>query len=477
MERVTYQEHGMTLLDNFNFQVFQGEIMGLIPLDSFGLEEFISLLKENRPIFYGYVYIKEKLVNVFGASIHAENNIQVISDESNLVKYISAADNVFALRRGYKGILTKRKVFNQQLQRIMGELNLSIAVEKPLAKMSPFEKYVIEILKAIINNPDVIVLKDMSSLLNMSDLYKLHEIIRHYADKGYTFIYISLHKEELSSVCHRISLMRQGGIVKVIEDVKMMDEVLKHYVVPKLPDIYDKYGDDSAASEKIFRCRHLCYKRIHDLSFSVKRGECLILYDLCREISEDLVAVLTSEKLDFERVCWDGGGEKKERLSHKRQISIILENPTSSMLYENMSYADNLCITLDHKLRGIWKDKRKRKSIAKEILGEELPDESCLVKDLSIKQKYSLIYTRVLLQRPQVIFCVYPYLNVDMEIQEYIETILKKFLKEGIAVVIITINFQDVLHMADRLVIVKDGVNHGALKKEEFQHLIHKNAQ
>ena len=57
MERVTYEEHNVKLLDNFNFQVFSGEIMGLIPLDSLGMNAFISLLQSNKPLVYGYIYL------------------------------------------------------------------------------------------------------------------------------------------------------------------------------------------------------------------------------------------------------------------------------------------------------------------------------------------------------------------------------------------------------------------------------------
>lgn len=470
MERVTYLEQGMALLDNFNFQVFTGEVMGLVPLDSLGLEVFLNLLQVNRPIFYGFVYMKEILVNTCLEELYTENNVQIISNESNLVKYMSAAENVFALRRGYKGIIIKNKIFRQQLTMMLAELELEFPVDVPLQEMSLFEKYVLEILKAVISKPDVIVLKDPSSALNPGDLDNLQRIIRYYAGKGQTFIYISVHREELSAVCDRISLMSQGRIVKVVEQSCFTEELLLHYYGPsKLLQVRNGNMEEWNPSERVFWCENLHYKNIHGLSFTVKKGECLALHDYGNQICENLMDVITFAKPEMGKVYWRG---RQKNLAYKRRVAIILEDPVHSMLYENMSYEDNLCLTIDHKLQGIWRKRKIRRNIAKEIVGEKLPAGGTLVKDLTMRQKYYLIYTRILLQRPDVIFCVHPYLNVDMELQGYIGTLLKRFLEQGIAVVIISVNFQDGLQLADRLLLVRDGVSHGRLSREEFEYLI-----
>ena len=115
-----------------------------------------------------------------------------------------------------------------------------------------------------------------------------------------------------------------------------------------------------------------------------------------------------------------------------------------------------------------------RRNIAREVMAEEIPDLKCPVKDLSMRQKYQLIYTRILLQKPDVVFCIHPYLNVDLELQQYIQTLMKMLLERGIAVVIIMVNFQDALVLADRLLLVRDGYNCGTLSRQEFEHLVRK---
>ena len=63
MEKVTLRERGVTQLDNLNLHIFEGEIMGLVPIDTHGLTALCDLLRENLPLHYGYVFYREKLIN------------------------------------------------------------------------------------------------------------------------------------------------------------------------------------------------------------------------------------------------------------------------------------------------------------------------------------------------------------------------------------------------------------------------------
>ena len=474
MERVTYEEHNVTLLDNFNFQVFAGEVMGLIPLDSRGLNAFISLLQVNYPLLYGYIYLQETLVNTFSGTSQPENNVLVISNESNLVDYMSAAENVFTLRRGYKGLVIKNRMLRQQLQILLDEIGLDINPDKPLVQMTLFERYAVEIIKAVVSKPDVIVLQDPSSVINQDDQQKLYQVISYYAQKGNAFIYVSVHREELVGICDRISLMAQGRIIKVIESPMLTEEMLAHFAVPSFLTEHNMLPEDNDQAERVFRCRDVVYNRIQKLSFSVHRGECLAIHDYGNQICNDLVKLICAEKSESGQVFWCEQPYKRKYLRH---TAVILEDPVENMLYDSMSYEDNLCITIDHRLPAIWRKKSVRKSIAKEIMGEELPDFKTRIKDLSMKEKYQLIYTRILLQKPDVVFCVHPYLNVDLELKQNIQTLMQNLLNRGIAVVIITVNFQDALELADRLILVREGCNYGILTKKEFEHLAVKNEE
>ena len=102
MERVTYREHGEVRLENFSISVFSGEILGLVPVDRYGISAMLKLMRQNLPLHYGYVYYREKLVNHWKYLSMSRNRIGIISNKSCLADDLTVADNIFVLRPGFK---------------------------------------------------------------------------------------------------------------------------------------------------------------------------------------------------------------------------------------------------------------------------------------------------------------------------------------------------------------------------------------
>lgn len=105
MELVTKSYAGVIYLDNFNMQIYKGEIMGLIPINRQGKSELIELLCQNSPIDYGRIYINNELVNYYEHSTNSINRVYVINQKSKLIQDLTVSDNIFVLRRGFKNIL------------------------------------------------------------------------------------------------------------------------------------------------------------------------------------------------------------------------------------------------------------------------------------------------------------------------------------------------------------------------------------
>lgn len=103
LEKVTLRERGVTQLDNLNLHIFEGEILGLVPIDTHGLTALCDLLRENLPLHYGYVFYREKLINTWRSPQPHYNRISIIQAKSCLVDGLSVADNIFVLRPGFRG--------------------------------------------------------------------------------------------------------------------------------------------------------------------------------------------------------------------------------------------------------------------------------------------------------------------------------------------------------------------------------------
>lgn len=104
MDRVTLIEDEVTLLDDFNLHIFQGEIMGLVCINSDGQDALVNLICQNIPIHYGYIYFDEKLVNSYRHSSMEPNRVSVIEEKSHMAEALSVADNILSCVGALKSI-------------------------------------------------------------------------------------------------------------------------------------------------------------------------------------------------------------------------------------------------------------------------------------------------------------------------------------------------------------------------------------
>lgn len=464
MERVTCIRHGRETLNNFNFQLFEGEVMGLVPLDSYGLDEFIDCMCNNRQLLYGRIYIRERLVNTYAVRPRTKNNVYSILKDENLIQGLPAADNIFLIREGYRGFFIDDTLIQKQLKRLLGEVGMDISIKKKVKELTVFEKYIIEIIKAAVGKADVVILRDIGSSLHPEEMEKLEKIVRSYADKGLSFIYISTRTEELAQLCDRASLMSRGRIIKILEHDKIRENLEGHYFFP-YQLLKENESDIREEGQKIFRCENIWHNSIQNMSFDVEKGECLLIHNYNDLDWNDFLSLLSGEKPQKGRIWWEG----RKKKNAKRDIAIILENPAETMLYSQMSYEDNLCLHLDHRIGNLWWSRNKRRSIVKEITGREITGR---VKDLSLREKYELVYNKIMLQNPRIIFCMFPYRNVDIKTRQLTNKFLQKYLAAGIAVVIITLDMRDGAAIADRILLFGKNQSRMIFGKEEFEKIV-----
>ncbi len=166
-------------------------------------------------------------------------------------------------------------------------------------------------------------------------------------------------------------------------------------------------------------------------------------YDLRNAIVRDDITEESVIRMENQRVTF-----------HQNiQISIVQENPTATMLFPELTYMDNLCFNLGGRMREVWWRRGIKRSIRQEFEGQiESEVFETPVTRLTEKQKYQLVYTRILLQKPKVVFCIQPFQGADLEHRMYIWTLLDELLKKGISVVILAVNLADSLSIADRLI-------------------------
>ena len=416
MERVTYKEAEVTRLEDFNLQIYEGEIMGMVPFNGYGMSDFLELLQTNIPIYDGYIYYNGEVVNSWKKSSGMHNRIGVIQAKSSLVETMTITDNVFVMRPGFKQELIRTKLLNRQLQPFLKEIGIEIPSDTRIENLSVFQRIVIELLRAVVMGSHLIV----------------------------------------NNICDRAAMLTNGRIWKVVSKDMMSREVREVYSYTRE---YDKMVRshlkkrelNEKKPEEILKWKSYSEAVGKEISFPIYRGEYLAI-----QIHESRILQEMSDAL-----C--------EKFSGDAKVSVIQESPTVSMIFPELDYTDNLCMALSRRMGNLWRNHKIRHNIRKEY-GPKLGDEvfEMPVDSLSEKQKYQLVYSRVMLQNPQIVFCIRPFKGADLTHRMVIWKLLEEFLEKGITVVDLSLNLSDSLSLADRFLLIQTNGCVREIKKEEF---------
>ena len=140
LERVTCLEQGVVQLENFNLQIFRGEIMGLLAVNSHGLNTLLHLLRRKLPLERGYIYYRERQINAWNnqMSDHTLQRIGIIENRSALVSGMTVADNIFVLRHSFKSWIIRPALLRTQLEPVLNKLGVDFSPDDYVEYLSPF---------------------------------------------------------------------------------------------------------------------------------------------------------------------------------------------------------------------------------------------------------------------------------------------------------------------------------------------------
>ncbi len=458
-------------LFDINLHLYKGEIVALIGLNALGIEQLLTIFQKNIPIHYGHVYCNDVLVNDYLSSSRKPNRVTVIQRDSNLIDNLTVEENLFVLRKGFHGHLINQKVLSSQMEQLLAPLPVSIRRKTLVGNLSSFEKLVIEFVKASILRANLVILHDISNFVSELDLARLEVLMHYFKEQGMTFLYLCNHHQEAFRFCSRCYLMQEGRIIKHLFPYQMTNEVIIKY-----SNVFEQSMERSQRqrppevmedSETPFLvCENLWYGNVHNLSFSLRKGETVVLLDSENLCIGDLFTLFQGTAMP-ERGKLTLAGKAPSK--GDRSISLIAPKPYETLLFPQLSVIDNLYFTSDEKIRHIWLRPKRRRAIAKElepIFGKDLYKSS--LYDLSQEKLHTIVYQRILMQHPSCVCAVQPFGSVDMFQRIQLIHYFDAFKKKGITCLILAVSLSDTLQVADRLVILTGGRVDRVLTRNEF---------
>jgi ABC-type sugar transport system ATPase subunit len=234
-KRITKRFGAVQALNDVDFDVEQGKVNGLIGANGAGKSTLLKIIAGALPPDSGELRLNSKPLRLTSTTDAAQAGIAIVSQELNLFPALSVEENLLLAPAG--GGWKSRRSFGRRAEEILAKLGVDVALHTPLWRLSLADRQLIEITRALLQDPRVLILDEPTSSLHTAEVDRLHEVVRSLRDSGIGMIYVSHFLEELLEISDNLVVLRNGKRVPVqfvpsrdrLKDVvaAMLDEPLE----------------------------------------------------------------------------------------------------------------------------------------------------------------------------------------------------------------------------------------------------------
>ena len=476
---------GVPVLKRANFSLRRGEVHALMGGNGAGKSTLMKILTGVYTKGGGTVEVEGETVD-FATPRDAERaGIAMIFQEFSLVPTLSVAQNMFLKRepRAAGGTIIRDGEAARRARDIMKDLGVDVDVRTPVEQLSVGICQMVEIGKALSKNARILVMDEPTSSLSESETKTLFAIIAKLRANGISIVYISHRMAEIFAVCDRITVMRDGENV-LTDDAsnltmqRLVDAMLGSAAGSSLEWHARKHelGPQPALQvEDISLDGHF-----DNVSFSVYPGEIVGLAGLMgsgrTEIAESIFGVRRPQR---GRILMNGTEIHSNREAIDAGIGLVPENRRTQGLLLEHSLRDNIMLpNLARFTKGIFvSDAEGTKTSLDFICSLQIKTDGPekIARLLSGGNQQKIVLAKWLARQPKLLILDEPTIGVDIGAKSDILDIVRRLAAQGAAILVISSEFEELLAMSDRLLVVHDGhlineLDRRAIDSEEVLH-------
>lgn len=456
---------------NIDFTLKPGEIRGLAGENGSGKSTLLQqiagiyLKDEGRMVLNGKEYDPQN-------PLDAKNNkIGIVVQELGVLNTLPAGVNVFAgnwKQFSRFGIINMKKMY-QKANDIFEMYDLmKIPLNADCAEMSIESRKMLELARALSGNPDILILDEVTQSLSQNNREMLYQLITRLQKEGKTIVIITHDLEEMLEICDNITVLRDGEVIttKACSELDT-DEIKRLMVGRQVNSAY--YREDAVADYKeevVLQAEHVNVPyTLNDISFELHRGEILGFCGLSDSgIHEIGTAVfgLSHDRTGSVTLTEGNILIKNELIAGKNGMAYVPKDRDGSALMIRDSILNNFVLpsTTELQSKCMYLSPAKLKSFAQN--GIEEFNVKCngihqKMQDLSGGNKQKVNLGRWLLKDLNVLVLDCPTRGVDVSVKAYIYHVMSEVKKKGLSIILISDELPELLGMADRLIVMKDG--------------------
>lgn len=479
--------------DDITIQLKKGEIHALLGENGAGKSTLMSILFGLNQMDSGVIKKNGKVVNIKSPNDATKLRIGMVHQHFKLVDIFTVLDNIIlgAEPCGTLGFI-KRKEAREKIFEVSKRYGLLVDLDKKIEDISVGMQQRVEILKMLYRENDILIFDEPTAVLTPQEIEELLKIMKNLANDGKSILFITHKLNEIKEVADRVSILRKGkymGTYNVSE--KTVEELSELMVGRKVSLTVDK--KDIVPTEAVLEVKDLTMfskghsfnkinkydtkNLVNEVSFSVRGGEIVCITGIDGNGQSDLVYGITGlEKINSGRVLFKGVDITDLSIRKKSimGMSHIPEDRQKHGLILGYTMENNLILQRYFEPQftkmGFLRKKEIREYANKLIDAYDIRSGEGavnMVSQMSGGNQQKVIIAREIDKDPDILIAVQPTRGLDVGAIEFIHKKIVSLRDAGKAVLVISLELEEVMSIADRILVMHNGEIVGELNPKE----------
>jgi D-xylose transport system ATP-binding protein len=478
-QNVTKKFPGVTALSEVSFKIKRGEIHGICGENGAGKSTLMKILSGVYPYgtYDGTVIYNDQELKLEASAIHqaSEKGIAIVYQELTLVPQMTVGENIFLGREPVQARSISWNQLYADTRAILDKYQLDVDPQAVVKNLGVGKMQMTEIAKALSEDAQVLILDEPTSALSEAEINKLMEILRTLKSHGVTCIYITHKMQEFFRICDNVTVLRDGKWVTTQPVSQVTPEKLVGYMVGR--EMKERFPKGNRQpGEVIFEAKDLHAEHaereiLRGVSFDLRKGEILGIAGLMGSGRTELVMTIFGElaKITQGHLLLEGREIKIKNSHHAMEqgISLVPEDRKRHGLVLIQSILKNISLpNLDRfsKFMRINQNEEVAESlrIAKELT-IKAPNLYVAAETLSGGNQQKVVISKWLLSGPKILIMDDPTRGIDVGSKFEIYKLMNDLAEQGIAIIMISSELEEVLGMSDRVMVMWQGKSNGLL--------------
>ncbi|MHB8278876.1 MAG: sugar ABC transporter ATP-binding protein [Candidatus Humimicrobiaceae bacterium] len=456
---------GVQALTNVDFSIRRGEIHGLIGENGAGKSTLIKIIGGVLRKDTGVIRFENKDYNPLNSTEALHKGIATVYQELSLCENMNVAENLLINRHPRKGFIIDYSALFKKTMEYLEQFGLKVSPSEKVQNLCLAEREQIEILRAISYNPKLLILDEPTEPLSKPLIDRFFELLSDLKRQGVSILYISHNITEILKICDRVTVLRDGAKISTVDVNEITIDKLANLMVGR--DLGEMYPERASIStnETILKVQDLSSgETIKDISFDLKRGEILGIAGLVGSGRTDLaLTIFGYREITAGKILIHGKQVviKTPKDAIRYGIAYLSEDRRLFGLFLPFTIVENL---LSNNLKSFSRhgfvDNKKLTSVAFDYIKNlkiKASGPQQIVGNLSGGNQQKTLLAKWLMANPEILIFDEPTRGIDVFTKKVIHELLRKLVRDGMSIIMISSELHEILGMSDRIMIMDRG--------------------